>query len=247
MIYYNTYIKDIIGNNYVGIVVPNSAVLPFLSDLKDFTGDKYDEYVSNQQSRDHGNYHITVLNVAEYNKLSKDMGAGNLVKSMDKVFKYDIDDLRMMGVGMATKNENTAYYIVCKSEKLDSIRKRYDLEPKDFHITIAFLYKDVFGMRKNEVLQKENKFLKLLSNEYYKNENWNFVNRIENFNFDLKSEVIPVKITKELVRFKCDGYYIDVIYLDDKFWIACSFEIDKSKELPRLPETEILKILKISK
>ena len=79
---------------------------------------------------------------------------------------------------------------------------------------------------------------------YYKNENWNFINRIKNFDFDLKSEIIPVRITKELARFKCEGYYIEVIYLDDKFWIASKFEIDKNNELPRLPETEIIKKLK---
>ena len=244
MIYYNTYIKDVIGNSYLGIQLPNGIISPFLLDLKDFTGDKYDEYVNSQQQRDHGNYHITVLNVMEYNRLSKEFGYSKFIESLDRVFKYEIDDLKLMGIGKATKNENTAYYIVCKSEKLDSIRRRYNLEPKDFHITIAFLYKDVFGIRKNEVLEKENKFLKLLSIEYYKNENWNFINRIKNFDFDLKSEVIPVRITKELARFKCEGYYIEVIYLDDKFWIASKFEIDKNNELPRLPETEIIKKLK---
>lgn len=247
MIYYNTYLKDIAGNNYIGINIPNSVVVPFLLDLKDFTGDKYDEYVSNQQNRDHGNYHITILNTMEFNKLASEVGYSKFIESLDNIFKFEIDDLKMMGVGMSTKNENIAYYIVCKSEKLDSIRKRYNLEPKDFHVTIGFNFKDVFGVRKNEVLKKENKFLKLLSSEYYNNENWNFINKIENFDFDLKSEVIPVKIESNLIKFKCEGYYIDIIYLDDKFWIACKFEIDKSKELPRLPETEIAKILKINK
>lgn len=244
MIYYNTYLQDVIGNNYVGINLPNTIIIPFLLDLNDFTGDKYDEYVNNQQQRDRGHYHITLINTMEFNKISKEIGYAKFIESLDRVFKYEIDDLKLMGIGKATKNENTAYYIVCKSEKLDSIRRRYNLEPKDFHITIAFLYKDVFGIRKNEVLEKENKFLKLLSIMYYKNENWNFINRIKNFDFDLKSEIIPVRITKELARFKCEGYYIEVIYLDDKFWIASKFEIDKNNELPRLPETEIIKKLK---
>lgn len=245
MIYYNTYIKDAIGNNYIGINIPNNTVTPFLNDMKNYIGDKYEDYITNQQNRDHGNYHITVINVAEFNRLVKNSGGMEyLVKSIEKLFEYEIDDLKMMGVGRASKNENTAYYIVCKSEKLDAVRKRYNLEPKDFHITIAFSFKDVFGVRKNEVLKKDNMFLKLLANEYYKNENWNFINKIVNFGFDRKSEVIPVKILDNLIRFKCEGYYFDVIYLDDKFWVATKFEVDKDTELHRIPETEIAKKLK---
>lgn len=244
MIYYNTYIKDNIGNSYIGINIPNSTVTPYLKELKDFTGDKYDQYTNNQQQRDHGNYHITVINVAEFNKLVKEFGMSDFVKSIDKLFKYEIDDLKMLGVGRASKNENIAYYVVCRSEKLDAVRKRYNLEPKDFHITIGFNFKDVFGVRKNEVFKKDNKFLKLLSTEYYKNENWNFINKIINFGFDRKSEVIPVKIENNFIRFKCENHYIDVIYLDDKFWIACKFEADKENELHRIPETEIAKKLK---
>jgi hypothetical protein len=58
----------------------------------------------------------------------------------------------MRGVGTATKSGNTTYFIVCKSDKLDAIRSRYDIPKFDFHVTLAFNPKDVFGVPKNKVI-----------------------------------------------------------------------------------------------
>jgi hypothetical protein len=243
MTYYNTYLKDILNNNYVGIKVPNEIVQPYLNFLKEEIGeDNYVTYTENQQNRDRGDYHITVLNVMEFNKLNKELGMDKFVNSLDSVFKYEIDDLKLKGVGTATKNENRAYFIVCKSEKLNAIRTRYELEPRDFHVTLGFKYKDVFGVRKNEVMKKSSKFLQLLAQEFYKRENWNFIKKIENYNLDPSSEVIPLKIEETFIKVKVDGMFMDVAYLDDKFWIVTCYSANE--DLPRLSETEIAKKLK---
>jgi hypothetical protein len=243
MTYYNTYLKDILNNNYVGIKVPNEIVQPYLNFLKEEIGeDNYVTYTENQQNRDRGDYHITVLNVMEFNKLNKELGMDKFVNSLDKVFKYEIDDLKLKGVGTATKNENRAYFIVCESEKLNAIRTRYELEPRDFHVTLGFKYKDVFGVRKNEVMKKSSKFLQLLAQEFYKRENWNFIKKIENYNLDPSSEVIPLKIEETFIKVKVDGMFMDVAYLDDKFWIVTCYSANE--DLPRLSETEIAKKLK---
>ena len=246
MIYYLTYIKDTIGNNYLGIDYPNGIIEPFLSELKDIVGDEdFEIYTKNQNNRDHGSYHSTVINVMEYNALSKKFGMDKFINSLDPIFKYEIDDLKMMGVGTAERNSNRAYFIVCRSEKLDKIRERYELPNLDFHITLGFKFKDVFGIRKNEVIKKEGKFLQLLRQEYYKNDNWNFIKKIENFDLNPQSEVVPISITDSSMKVKCDGQYMDINYIDDKFWISCQYKLDK--ELSRLPETEISKILKQNK
>ena len=243
MTYYNTYLKDILNNNYVGIKIPNEIVQPYLNFLKEEIGeDNYVTYTENQQKRDRGDYHITVLNVMEFNKLNKELGMDKFVNSLDSVFKYEIDYLKLKGVGTATKNENRAYFIVCESEKLNAIRTRYELEPRDFHVTLGFQYKDVFGVRKNEVMKKSSKFLQLLAQEYYKRENWNFIKRIENYNLDPNSEVIPLKIEETFIKVKVDGMFMDVAYLDDKFWIVTCYSANE--DLPRLSETEIAKKLK---
>lgn len=153
MLYYLTYIKDAINNNYLGLKIPEAIVEPFLDRLKDeIGGDEFKIYTQNQKNRDRGEYHITVINVMDFNKISKDMGMSKFIESLELIFKYEIDDLEMLGVGSASKNSNTSYFIVCKSEKLDAVRTRFELSKQDFHITIGFNPKDVFGIPKNEVL-----------------------------------------------------------------------------------------------
>lgn len=246
MTYYINYLRDIMTNNYLGIKIPNGIIQTFLTQLKDIIGnDDYIKYTELQQKRDNGNYHITVINVMDYNKISKEMGIDNFINSLDNIFKYEINDLKMLGIGTATKNSDRSYFIVCKSEKLDAIRTRYNLPKLDFHITLGFISKDVFGVAKNIVLKKNDKFLKLLSQEYYNNGNWNFIKNIGNFDLDRNAEVIPVKIGETTIKFKCDGYFIDISYLEDgeKFWITSKYSIDK--EMPRMSETEIKRFMNV--
>jgi len=243
MTYYITHLKDVIGNNYIGIKIPNEVAQPYLNFLKEEIGeDNFNKYTENQQRRDNGDYHITVVNVADYNRLSKEMGIDKFVNSLDNIFKYEIDDLKMKGVGTAVKNENRAYFIVCDSDKLEAVRCRYELNTHDFHVTLGFSPRDVFGVRKNEVMKKSSKFLQLLAQEFYKRENWNFIKKIENYNLDPNSEVIPLKIEETFIKVKVDGMFMDVAYLDDKFWIVTCYSANE--DLPRLSETEIAKKLK---
>ena len=243
MIYYLTYLKDTIGNNYIGIQIPSGVVTPFLNELKDIIGeDDFKSYTENQQKRDDGHYHITVINVIEYNSLSKSMSIDKFVNSLEPIFKYDIDDLKMMGVGTATKNENRSYFVVCQSDNLEAIRDRYGLPKLDFHTTLGFKFKDVFGIRKNQVLEKEGKLLQLLKQEYYKNDNWEFIKTIGNFNLNKDEELTPVDISDSRIKFKCGDNYTEVGLLDDeKFWIVAQYPI--VEEMPRLSETEIAKKL----
>lgn len=154
MTYYITYLKDSIGNNYLGIKVPNNVVEPFLDDLKEILGDDFDTYTGNQKKRDHDAYHITVMNVMDYNRLAKEVGVEKFVNSLETILNYEIDDLEMLGVGTATKGDNTTYFVVCNSDKLDAVRTRFGLGKQDFHTTLGFKDKDVFGVPKNKIIEK---------------------------------------------------------------------------------------------
>lgn len=245
MVYYITHLRDILGNNYLGLDIPVSVVQPHLNELRDILGEEdYIKFTENQIKRDGGHYHITVINVMDHNRLSKQMGIDKFVNSLDPIFKYPIDDLKLLGVGRAQKNENTAFFIVCDSAKLDSVRSRYELQKQDFHVTLGFHWKDVFGVPKNELFKKEGKFIQLLRSEFYKNENWNFIKKISNYDLDSKAEVIPVKLTETYLKVKCDGYYLDIGYQEegDSLRIYTKYPVDK--DLPRLSETEISRILK---
>lgn len=245
MIYYLTNIKDSIGGYYIGLQIEKGIIEPFLNEMKDILGeDDFKKYSEQQQKRDYGRYHLTLINGMEYGSLMKNMGIDQFINSTELVFKYEIDDLKMLGIGTATKNENRSYFVVCQSDKLNSVRERYGLKEKDLHITLGFLYKDTFGVRKNEILKKEPKFKKLLKQEFYKKDNWNFVRRIKNFDLDPKSDIIPIEITDTHIKLKCDGYYIGVAFMEDgeEFRVVYKYSVDDN--LPRLPETEISKILK---
>ncbi len=179
------YLKDVAGNNYVGINIYTDIVYPYLNQLKEILDEEYDIYTTAQRNRDHGHYHITVINVMEYNKLSKEQGIDKFINSLESVFDFEVDDVKLMGIGKAERNENKAYFIVVNSEKLQEVRKKYGLQPIDFHITLGFHFKDVFGVRKNEVLKLNDPFLKLLKKEYYKhNETFEFVKEMKNFDGD---------------------------------------------------------------
>ena len=154
MTYYITYLRDTIGNNYLGIKVPNDVVELFLDDLKEILGVDFDVYTENQQNRDHGDYHITVINTMDYNRLAKEVGVEKFVNSLEPILNYEIDDLEMLGVGTAAKGDNRTYFIVCNSDKLDAVRSRFGLGNQDFHTTLGFKSKDVFGVPKNKIIEK---------------------------------------------------------------------------------------------
>jgi hypothetical protein len=153
MTYYLTYLKDTIGNNYVGINIPEAVVEPHLEKLKEILGEEdFQIFTQNQKNRDHGRYHITVINVMDCNRLSKEMGMVNFVKSVELAFEYPVEDLELLGLGTASKNDNTAYFIVCSSDSLDAVRTRFNLNKQDFHTTLGFNTKDVFGVPKNVLI-----------------------------------------------------------------------------------------------
>lgn len=243
MIYYLTHIKDTIGNNYVGINIPKGVIDPFLNDLEDIIGeDDFKEYTKLQQDRDHGSHHITAINVMEYNALCKKMGMDKFVNSLDPIFKHEIDDLKMLGVGTGERSGNRTYFVVCQSDKLDDIRNRFELPKQDFHTTIGFRWKDVFGVPKNVVMEKKSKFLGFLKIEFNDSSNWDFIKKIPNFDLDPQAEVVPISLSETSLKIKCDGYCMDIGLTDDeKFRIMTKYKDDK--DLPRLSETEISKII----
>ena len=247
MIFYLTYLKDSIGNNYLGIKFDHNTVEPFLNKLKEVLSEEdYEVYTDNQQKRDHndGGYHMTVINVMDYNKLSKEMGVSNFINSLEEPLNYEIDDLQLLGLGTASKNENTTYFVVGKSDKLQAIRDRYKLPEHDMHITLGFKWKDVFGVRKNEVMQIKSKFLQLLKQEFYKKENFNFVREISNFEEPKDLEIIPISISDKYLRILCGDMIMDIGYLDQENKLFIFTKYKKSSDVSRLPLTEIYKILK---
>jgi hypothetical protein len=227
------YLKDIFGSNYLGIKIQNTEIDPFLNQLRDILGEQYDEYVSNQQKRDDGSYHISVMNVIEYNRLSQELGMDKFINSLDPVLKVEVDDVRLIGVGKVSKNENTSYFVVTRSEILEEVRRKYDLPEKDFHITLGFKHKDVHGVRKNEVLKVNDPFLSRLKKEYYKEgETFEFVKGIKNYDFDFFKLIEPIGINDTTATFRCgDNDYFTISLIDNNFFITAKWQDTEKKPI----------------
>jgi hypothetical protein len=244
MNYYINYLKDTIGQNYLGIKFDSQIIQPYLDKLKFILKDEYETYVNYQQQRDKGTYHMTVINVMDYNKLANEIGVSSFISSLEKVLKYEIDDIKMLGVGTAQKNENKTFFIVCSSVKLDAVRKRYNLPEHDFHITIGFKFKDVLGVRKNQLLDVKSPFKSILINSYESERNWDFLKNVENYNEDKNLEIIPINLKDNYIVVKVGDYYLNIGYLDEneKMWVLAKYKLHIG--MPRMSLAKLIQLLK---
>lgn len=236
------HIKDVMGNNYLGIIFDENEVKPFKDKLKEYLSEEeYETYTNLQKKRDNNKYHMTIINVMEYNKLVNE-NMSEFVGSLDLVFNYEINDLKMLGLGTAEKNNNRAYFIVCQSEKIDAVRSRFNLDNKDLHITLGFKFKDVHGVPKNSILENKSPFIGIIKQHYETDKNFDFIRGIENFDLDDKLEIIPIQLKETLGTFEVGDYFIQVGLVDDKLRVVSKYS--KDKERPRLSNNEVLGIFK---
>ena len=56
--------------------------------------------------------------------------------------------------------------------------------------------------------------------------------KIDNFDLIPQSEIIPISISDDKMKIKCDGYYMDISLMDDeKFRIVTKYPIDKDEDM----------------
>lgn len=134
-------IKDVNDNPYIGVIV-NDMNLDFKNLLK-LSFKTIDDFAAHNNRlllRNNNHYHITVFNAMECSKFPT------------LLFYNDVNiyDIKLKGVGSIKQKKMETYFIPCVSTQLNDLLKSVDLKPKDFHITIGFTDKDLFGQRKNE-------------------------------------------------------------------------------------------------
>lgn len=239
------YIKDITNNNYLGINIYKEFVYPYLEKMKNHLGEDYEEFVKYQQDRDRGHHHCTLFNVADLNKVTKDLSK---VEKLSSLVGYKIKDFRPMGLGAIERQGNKTYFVVIRSDELQNIRKAFGLDDIDFHITLGFRYKDVHGLRKNVVLPDVDPFLGSLKQYYFDFDNsFNFCKELDNYKFDLNKEVFCTKITDSYAEFKVGNEYgtvdrFTVALIGNKLTIACIWQAS-NEEAPYMADTLILRKL----
>lgn len=244
MTYYLRILKDNSGDNYLGIDIDSESIEPFLNHLKGILGDSYEEYTNLQKKRDGGRYHITVMNVSEFNLVSKNMGFDKFTTHLQHILKVGFDDIKFLGLGMAEKSGNISYFIVTKSQLLDNCREMFQLDPKDFHITLGFRWKDVHGVPKNQILSTKSDFLSKLKSSYIKEGGtFEFIKGIKNFDCDFFKQIEPIKINETNAVFRCGkNDYIQVSLVDGQFYITAQWQ--DTNKLPILSNNLIEKKFK---
>lgn len=228
------WIKDSIGQDYIGVKIPNNLTIPYLEQMQKILGEEFEKYKENQKSRDSGEYHITVINAPEVSKLIKELGVDDFLNQINS----DNLKINFKGLGKATKGGSTAFFIVCKSTELDSIRKKLSLQEKDFHVTLGFNPRDVFGVRKNKVLNLKSDLLEKIIKGLEKSGDLSILESELGLN-----SVKPISISdnKNYIKVSSNNIVMD-IGLDDsgKFKIYTEYNLTNESELTL---TEFLKLI----
>lgn len=237
------YIKDIIGNNYLGITFDSQIIQPFLNEMKlHLSEEDFNQYCQLQKDRDGDHYHMTVINVMEYNSLIKKHGMDNLTLAVEKWSEIDFYP-KLMGIGSASKNNNRAFYVVVECHPLNELRTVWGLDSKDLHITLGFKHKDVHGVPKNEILEQPNPFLDILKGEWLRNENWNFIRKIGNYKSSSTDDIIPYNLDSSSLKVAIGNDRLQIGILDgNRLWIMANW-VDSEPVTP-MSTHEILGILK---
>ena len=222
---YTQYLKDTLGSNFLGLKIFPHQVEPFLENMKKVLGDDFEIFTNNQKLRDKDGYHLSVISVIEYDNLCREMGIDKFINSLESVFDYEVDDLKLLGLGKASDGVNTAYFVVCDSNKLNQIREKYDLPKIDLHITLGFKWKDVYGVRKNEIIKEKSDFIQLLSDNFYNHhETFEFLKNISNFTADSELEIDPIKIQETSATFRIGkNLYFTVSLVNNEFRIVAEW------------------------
>lgn len=137
-------IHDKAGNNYIALSVHNDIGNLYQSFLQSHTNKTY---IANQQKRERDTFHITLVNVMQYNKLSKDR------EQLDKLNSLLHKEFNLFAYGIGTAidhvKEKQAWFTIVENQELKEWREKLSLPKQDFHITLAFNNGDVFNQSKD--------------------------------------------------------------------------------------------------
>lgn len=145
-----TTTTDILGNKYIALKFDNNdhindIIDEWVYDLNNSEEevDKRMLMIQNQIERDKNTHHTTIVSVIE---------CGTINTKDVQIVLGDIVEIELCGIGKAVDNKrgNESHFIVVESKDLDNVRIHFGLKPKDFHITIGFNKKDVFGVSKGK-------------------------------------------------------------------------------------------------
>lgn len=134
-------LTDNTGLTYIAVPVQQEDLTVFLSQLADILKDDFDTFRQGQQTRDHNQFHITIVNPYEFEALEP---------KYEELLTENIElSFNLIGLGHASNDKSQTYFIVAESIEGQKLRAKLGLKDKDFHVTLGFKPQDVYGVKKN--------------------------------------------------------------------------------------------------
>lgn len=244
------WLKDSVGNNYLAIHIFYYQIEEYIRTFVELmdSREEADRYMLNQKTRDSYKYHITVFSLDEVDKLTNQFGKDKAITIFEHIKDFDVNDIIVKGIGKAEKNGNKTYFIVSESNSINNLRKIYGFEEKDLHITIGFDRKDVFGVRKNEVIKSPSPFFKLFRSNWYTKPNLSFFRSIGNFpNINTIEPILVKELREDRITIWTDNKSIEISTTESKgehkFWCMAIYR-DIVRPVEPITQTDILKFIK---
>ena len=137
-------IQDSKGNDYLAIKIDEQHFSDFIKLMNNLN---LNLELSKKEERDCGEYHVTFLNVMEYQKYEQT----NIEKlnTIKKDFLNKSFSLNILGLGSISKDENKTYYLIIENNDINNICDKNNLPLKNWHITMGFNNKDLFHAPKD--------------------------------------------------------------------------------------------------
>ncbi|MGL1959614.1 MAG: hypothetical protein OCD00_20240 [Colwellia sp.] len=136
------------GLVYLGAVINKAELSPYLALLETLLPNDFEHYRQNQATRDHQQFHMTIINPYEYQTMDKNKLVEILGESFNHSFIKPLT-IKLLGVGSASKDDKKTYFVVANSDDGQLIRQVLLLKPKDFHVTLGFNPSDIYGVNKD--------------------------------------------------------------------------------------------------
>lgn len=130
-------LKSNSGLTYLGALVSNAQISPYLKQLTQILAKDFSLYRENQSKRDLGLFHLTIIDPNEYQFIDK-----------AKIKVGQSYTVTLVGLGKAASGLKTAYYVVAQSSEIQFYRQQLALKNKDLHVTLGFNPQDVYDKTK---------------------------------------------------------------------------------------------------
>jgi len=143
-----TQLKDNQGQEYLGAIVSRAELSPYLVELEQVLGDRFQQYRALQAARDHQLFHMTLLNPNEYQLADKALVEKLLATDFNSNFSSQLN-VTLLGLGKVERDDKQTYFVVAQSNDAQLIRQRFLLKNKDFHVTLGFNPRDIYGVKKD--------------------------------------------------------------------------------------------------